>query len=214
MRKRDIVSVVNLLASRLGRNDEEPNIELAQRLASEENLAGIQDIIENLSGKDKKVRHDCIKVAYEIGELRPDLISPFAARFIELLDSSDNRLVWGGMTALSTIADAASEAIMEHYGQIAKAMYEGSVITVDKAVLTLSKLAAANEDNNKAIFPILLRHLESCRPKEVSQHSESALLAVTDLNKEAFLKVLRAREQQLTEAQLRRVKKIYRTLDK
>lgn len=29
------MSVVNLLASRLGRNDEEPNIALAQRLASE-----------------------------------------------------------------------------------------------------------------------------------------------------------------------------------
>ncbi|WP_336787066.1 hypothetical protein [Paenibacillus sp. MMO-177] len=208
------MSVVNLLASRLGRNDEEPNIALAQRLASEENLADIQEIIENLSSKDKKIRHDCIKVAYEIGGLRPELISQYAIRFVELLGSRDNRLVWGGMTALSAIASVASEPIMEHCDQIVSAMATGSVITVDKAVFTLSILAAVSEANNKAIFPFLLRHLESCRPKEVPQHSESVLLAVTPLNKEDFLKVLRAREQQLTDAQLKRVKKIYKTLDK
>ncbi|WP_336771665.1 hypothetical protein [Paenibacillus sp. MMO-58] len=208
------MSVVNLLASRLDRDDEEPNIELAQRLASEENLAGIQEIIENLSSKDKRVRHDCIKVAYEIGELRPELISQYALRFIELLTSRDNRLVWGAMTALSAIADTASEPIMEHVEQIVSAMTTGSVITVDKAVLTLSIIAAVSEANNKAIFPFLLRHLESCRSKEVPQHSESALLAVTALNKEDYLKVLRERERHLTDAQLKRVKKIYRTLDK
>lgn len=214
MQKRDIMSVVNLLASQLGRSDEEPNIELAQRLASEENLADIQEIIQNLSSKDKKIRHDCIKVAYEIGELRPELISQYANRFIELLTSRDNRLVWGAMTALSAIADTASEPLMEHVDQIVSALTTGSVITVDKAVLTLSKLAAVSEANNKAIFPFLLRHLESCRSKEVPQHSESSLLAVTALNKEEFLKVLQAREQHLTDAQLKRVKKIYRTLDK
>ncbi|TCN01517.1 hypothetical protein EV294_101973 [Paenibacillus sp. BK033] len=207
------MSVVNLLASRLGRKDEEPNIELAQRLASEENVAGIQEIIENLSSKDKKIRHDCIKVAYELGEIRPELISPYALRFIELLGSRDNRLVWGAMTALSTIAETASGAIMEHVDQIVSAMNTGSVITVDKAVLALSKLAAVSEANNKVIFPFLLRHLEGCRSKEVPQHSESVLLAVTAPNIEEYLKVLRAREQQLTDAQLKRVKKIYRTLE-
>ncbi|NIK67474.1 hypothetical protein [Paenibacillus sp. BK720] len=207
------MSVVNLLASRLGRKDEEPNIELAQRLASEENVAGIQEIIENLSSKDKKIRHDCIKVAYELGEIRPELISPYALRFIELLGSRDNRLVWGAMTALSTIAETASGAIMEHVDQIVSAMNTGSVITVDKAVLALSKLAAVSEAKNKVIFPFLLRHLEGCRSKEVPQHSESVLLAVTAPNIEEYLKVLRAREQQLTDAQLKRVKKIYRTLE-
>lgn len=43
------MSVVKLLASQLNRNDEAPNIELAHKLANEENHTGIEEIIENLS---------------------------------------------------------------------------------------------------------------------------------------------------------------------
>ncbi|CAM3841470.1 hypothetical protein [Mesobacillus zeae] len=206
------MSVVNLLASQLGRNDEEPNIELAHKLAKEENHAAIEEIIENLSCKDKKIQHDCIKVAYEIGQVKPELIGKYALNFIELLKSRNNRLVWGGMTALSTIAEAASETIMEHLDTLKSAMKIGSVITIDKGVLTLAKLAAVSKENNDMIFPFLLHHLENCRPKEIPQHSESTLFAVTNENKEEFLKVLRKREKYLTVPQLKRVKKIYKTV--
>lgn len=207
------MSVVNQLASRLNRNDEEPNIELAHTLANEENHAGIEEIIENLSSKDKKVQHDCIKVAYEIGQVKPELISKYAQTFIELLKSHNNRLVWGGMTALSTITEESSETIMAHLHTIKSAMKIGSVITIDKGVLTLAKLAAVSKENNDVIFPFLLQHLENCRTKEVPQHSESTMLAVTDENREGFLNVLRKREPYLTAPQLKRVKKIYKTLE-
>ncbi|MDT8860780.1 hypothetical protein N0O92_11085 [Alkalihalobacillus sp. MEB130] len=201
------MSVMNLLASQLGRNDEEPNIELAHKLAKEENHAAIKEIIENLSCKDKKIQHDCIKVAYEIGQVKPELIGMYAMNFIELLKSRNNRLVWGAMMALSTIAEAASETIMAHLDTLKSAMKIGSVITNDKGVLTLAKLAAVSKENNDAIFPFLLNHLENCRTKEIPQHSESTLLAVTDENKEEFLEVLRKRETYLTAPQLKRVKK-------
>ncbi|MHA7138576.1 hypothetical protein ACRTEV_15170 [Rossellomorea arthrocnemi] len=207
------MSVVNQLASRLNRNDEEPNIELAHTLANEENHADIEEIIENLSSKDKKVQHDCIKVAYEIGQVKPELISKYAQTFIELLKSHNNRLVWGGMTALSTITEESSETIMAHLHTIKSAMKIGSVITIDKGVLTLAKLAAVSKENNDVIFPFLLQHLENCRTKEVPQHSESTMLAVTDENREGFLNVLRKREPYLTAPQLKRVKKIYKTLE-
>lgn len=207
------MSVVNQLASQLNRNDEEPNIELAHTLANEENHAGIEEIIENLSSKDKKVQHDCIKVAYEIGQVKPELISKYAQTFIELLKSRNNRLVWGGMTALSTITEESSVTIMAHLHTIKSAMKMGSVITIDKGVLTLAKLAAVNKENNDAIFPFLLQHLENCRTKEVPQHAESTMVAVTDENREGFLNVLRKREPYLTAPQLKRVKKIYKTLE-
>ncbi|MEH7122244.1 hypothetical protein V7122_14600 [Bacillus sp. JJ1532] len=207
------MSVVNLLASQLSRDDEVPNIELAHELANEENHAGIEEIIENLSSKDKKIQYDCIKVAYEIGQVKPELISKYALTFIELLKSRNNRLVWGGMTALATIAEVASETIMAHLDTLNSAMEIGSVITIDKGVLTLAKLAAVSKENNDVIFPFLLHHLENCRPKEIPQHSESTLLAVTDENKEELLNVLRKREKYLTAPQLKRVKKIYKTLE-
>ncbi|WP_180320576.1 hypothetical protein [Alkalihalobacterium alkalinitrilicum] len=99
------MSVISLLASQLGQSDEVPNIELAHKLAKEKNHAGIEEIIENLSCKDKKIQHDCIKVAYEIGQVKPELIGMYALNFIELLKVHNNRLVWGGMMALSTIAE-------------------------------------------------------------------------------------------------------------
>ena len=206
------MSVLNLLASQLSRNDEGPNIELAHKLANEENYTGIEEIIENLTCKDKKIQYDCIKVAYEIGQVKPELISKYVLTFIELLKSRNNRLVWGGMTALATIAEGASETIMAHLDILKSAMKVGSVITIDKGVLTLAKLAAVSKENNDVIFPMLIHHLENCRPKEIPQHSESTLLAVTDENKEEVLNVLRKREKFLTAPQLKRVKKIYKTL--
>ncbi|WP_341356812.1 hypothetical protein [Rossellomorea sp. y25] len=207
------MSVVNQLASQLNRNDEEPNIELAHTLANEENHAGIEEVIEGLSSKDKKVQHDCIKVMYEIGQVKPELISKYALTFIELMKSRNNRLVWGAMTALSTITEESSETIMAHLHTIKSAMKMGSVITIDKGVLTLAKLAAVSKENNDAIFPFLLQHLENCRTKEVPQHSESTMVAVTGENREGFLNVLRKREPYLTAPQLKRVKKIYKTLE-
>jgi hypothetical protein len=207
------MSVVNQLASQIGRNDEEPNIELAHKLASEENYAGIEEIIDNLSAKDKKIQNDCIKVAYEIGRVKPELISKYALNFIELLKSRNNRLVWGGMSALATISEEASETIMAHLHTLKSAMKAGSVITIDKGVLTLAKLAAVSKENNKEIFPFLIHHLENCRTKEIPQHSESTLLAITDENKDEFLEVLQKREKYLTPPQLKRVKKIYNSLE-
>ncbi|MBS4196836.1 hypothetical protein [Lederbergia citri] len=207
------MTIIKKLATQLNRKDEEPNIELAHELVNTSNHDGIKEVIQNLSNKDKKIQQDCIKVAYEIGEIEPELISEYALIFIELLKSRNNRLVWGAMTAISTIAQVSSEIIMEHIETLFSAMKTGSVITIDKGVLTLAKLAAVNDQNNKRIFPFLLTHLETCRPKEIPQHSESTIFAVTDYNKEQFLAVLKKRENELTAPQLKRVLKIYKVLE-
>jgi len=207
------MSVVERLASQLGRVDEEPNIELAHELANRNDLSGIEEVIENLANKDKKIQSDCIKVAYEIGLINPELISPYTLTFIKLLSSRNNRLVWGAMQALSTVAGVASEVIMSHLQEIKVAMQTGSVITIDKGVLTLAKLASVSDKNNKIIFPYLLNHLEKCRSKEVPQHGESILLAVTSENKEQYLQALQKRASYLTAPQLKRVQKIFKVLE-
>lgn len=193
------MSVVYQLASQLGRSDEVPNIELAEEIAKGHNVDAIVEIIENLANKDKKIQNDCIKVAYEIGRINPELISNYAETFISLLKSRNNRLVWGAMQTLSTIAETASESILPYIKTIKRAMEKGSVITVDKGVLTLAKLAAVNKESNQDIFPYLLQHLENCRSKEVPQHAESTLIAVTDENKEQYLHVLQKRAQYLNQ---------------
>ncbi|MGM7700293.1 hypothetical protein ACSVDE_01140 [Pseudalkalibacillus sp. Hm43] len=206
------MSIVHSLASQQGRNDEQPNIELAERLVQERDHSGIKEVMENLHNKDKKIQSDCIKVAYEIGERDPGLISNYVLSFIELLKSGQNRMVWGAMSALSTIADQVPDTLVQHLSPILSAMKTGSVITVDKGVLTLAKLASVHESNNEKVFPSLIEHLKNCRVKEIPQHAESTMVAVNEQNKEAFIEVLQEREEYLTAPQLKRVKRIYKKL--
>lgn len=206
------MTILNQIASQLDRKDEHPNIELAHRLVEHNQLDGVYEIIENLTNKNKKIQYDCIKVAYEIGELKPELISPHVLIFIDLLNSRDNRMVWGAFTALSTIAEIASSEMMDHLDTLFLTIKQGSVITVDKGILTLAKLASVDQSYNDRIFPSLLQHLETCRSKEVPQHAESTLIAVTDNNKLSYVNVLKLREPNLTDAQLKRIKKIYKSL--
>jgi len=66
--------MIEKLAYRLGRNDEVPNIELAELLCQNEDVRGISAIVEGLKGRDKAIANDCIKVLYEIGYRKPFLI--------------------------------------------------------------------------------------------------------------------------------------------
>lgn len=200
------MSVLNKLSSALGRRDELPNQELARELARKRDKRGIQEIVENLG--NTKLQNDCIKVLFEIGEIEPSLISGYVSEFVRLLSSRNNRLVWGGMTALATIADIRAKDIVAHLGAILNAFDKGSVITVDSGVRVLARAASAKAEYNKKIFPYLIEHLESCRTKEIPQHSESTLPAVTRSNKTKFIATLNARFELLTPPQRVRVKKV------
>ncbi|HLO34309.1 MAG TPA: hypothetical protein VK249_34510 [Anaerolineales bacterium] len=202
------MSVLNRLASSLGRRDEIPNQALARDLVARNDQAGIREAVENLWNKDKSIQADCIKVLYEVGAIEPGLIAGYADDFVELLRSRNNRLVWGGMTALAEAAKANPQAVFKHLDEIKKAKEAGSVITVDNAISTLAYIAAANAQYNKAIFPYLLKHLAGCRPKEVPQHSERTLPAVNSSNKVDFTKVLEKRLADLSGSGLARLKKV------
>lgn len=202
------MSVLNRLASSLGRRDEIPNQELARDLAANKDKASIREIAENLWNRDKNIQVDCIKVLYEVGYIEPKLISDYAEDFVKLLRSKNNRLVWGGMTALAEVAKVNPNAVFKHLNAIKKAKETGSVITVDNAISTLAYTAAAKEEYNQAIFPYLLNHLSGCRPKEVPQHAERSFPAVNSSNKADFIKVLEKRIEDLSGAGLLRVKKV------
>ena len=202
------MSVLNRLAHSLGRRDEVPNQELARELATKKDKKAIREIAENLLNKDKKIQADCLNVLYEVGYIEPKLIADYTEGFVKLLRSKNNRLVWGGMTALAEVAKANPDAVFKNLDVIQKAKETGSVITVDNAISTLAYTAGANDQYNKVIFPYLLKHLSSCRPKEVPQHSEKTWPAVNAGNKSEFIKVLEKRMEDLSGSGLARVKKV------
>lgn len=201
------MSALDRIAHLQGRRDEVPNQELARELVEQEDRDGIREIAENLWNKDKNIQADCLKVLYEIGYLDPALIASYAEDFLKLLRSRNNRLIWGGMIALSTVAALRADLIHAHLKEILKAMNAGSVITVDNAVKTLA-LAASRDAFRAEIFPHLLDHLRNCRPKDVPQHAEKSLPAVHASNKDDFITVLEKRLGDLTDTQAKRVKKV------
>ena len=202
------MSILNRLAHSLGRRDEVPNQELARDLAAKKDKKGILEITKNLWNKDKNIQADCIKVLYEVGVIEPKLIADYTDDFVKCLRSKNNRLAWGGLTALAEVAKANPDAVFKHLDAIKKAKESGSVITVYNAISTLAYTAAGNKKYNEVIFPYLIKHLSGCRPKEVPQHSEKTLPAVNPSNKTDFIKVLEKRMEDLSGGGLTRVKKV------
>lgn len=205
------MSALQEIAYFQGRRDEVPNQELARRLAQARDVAGIGEIAAGLWHKDGHVRSDCLKVLYEIGYLEPALIADYVEEFVRLLDERNNRLVWGSLIALSTIANLRSAEIYAHVPAIQHALKYGSVIAVDNAVKTLARVAAADSIYQQALLPGLLEHLASCRPKDVSQHAESTLLAIDAPHAPAFIQTLETRLPDLSASQAARVRKVIKS---
>jgi hypothetical protein len=112
------------------------------------------------------------------------------------------------MIALSTIAELKADELYPHVEEIKQVMGQGSVITVDAGVKTLAGIASKNDDYNRAIFPYLIHHLQTCRSKEIPQHSEKTLVAVNGENKAEFIATLEGRMAEMTPPQVARVKKV------
>jgi hypothetical protein len=208
------MSVLHNIAFFQNRRDELPNQELARALAQSRSQADIREIAENLWNKEPAIQSDCLKVLYELGYLAPELIADYTGDFRKLLKQRNNRLVWGGMIALSTLADLKAAEIFPHIDEIIQVMKKGSVITMDNGIKVLALVASQNDEYRRAIFPYLLDHLKTCRPKEVPQHAEKSLPAVTAGNQSDFIQVLEKRLEDMSASQAVRLKKIIKTAEK
>lgn len=202
------MSVLNRIAYSQNRRDEVPNRELAKDLVARKDTKGIREIADNLWNDNAHIQSDCVKVLDEVGYLDPTLLAPFAKDFLKLLRHRNNRMVWGSMSALSTIAELTADELYPHSDTIKSVMENGSVITVDSGVKTLAGIASKHETYRKNLFPFLLKHLETCRLKQVPQHSEKTLVAVNAKNKQAFIDVLEKRLESMTAPQAARVKRV------
>ena len=204
------MSVLNRIAASQGRRDEAPNRELARELADRGDRDGIRELVANLDHPDQNVRSDCLKTLYEVGYLRPELVAGCTDDFLRLLHDRNNRMVWGAMLALSTIASLCADELFRQRAKIQAAMAEGSAITVDNGIKTLATVAASNASYRDELSPFLLHHLETCRPKDVPQHAEAVLKAVDAAHADAFVAVLERRMADMSASQTARLKRAIR----
>lgn len=204
--------MIEKTAYALGRNDEAPNIVLAEELCKTKNTEGIKEIVNYLHDKNHLLANDCIKVLYEIGERNPELIANYVLDFIHLLDSKNNRLVWGGMTALSQIAYLKPKEILDNIETVMKAYDNGSVITRDNSISVFAELVKANMKYSDEMYHKIIEHLNTCRPKEVAQHAERAFICINEKNASEFRSVLLKRKENITDSQKKRIEKLIKKM--
>lgn len=208
------MSIINQLATSLNRRDEVPNQELAEKIIKKGDTTSIKELIHNLSNKDKNIQHDCIKVLYEIGERNPKLIANYDKIFIDLLDSKNNRMVWGAMCALDCVASINPKAIYANLVKILNAADKGSVITKDHGIKILVKLAAIKQYADDAIT-LLLEQLKSAPTNQFPSYAESTASILTKNFKADFIKILQLRLKEIEqESKRKRIEKILKKLHK
>ncbi|MGO4695319.1 hypothetical protein AB4Z50_13680 [Paenibacillus sp. 2TAB26] len=186
------MTIIDKLASSLNRKDEGPNQELAKYIADRDDKGAVIELVDNLHNNDKNIQSDCIKVLYEIGDLRPSLIAEYSKEFVTLLNHGNNRLVWGAMTALNAITLENPEVIYLSLEKIVDITGKGSVITKDQGVNILIKLCSIKPYADHA-FTLLIEQLKKCPTNQLPMYAENAISIVNDNNKTLFIKTLSSR---------------------
>jgi len=206
------MTVLNKLASSLGRRDEVPNQLLAEEIARSKNKDAVNELVENLSNCDRRIQNDCIKVLYEIGYRNPDLIAGHAGVFGDLLTSKQNRLVWGAMTALDSITLQNPKEVFHLLPKILDTADKGSVITRDHAVGILIKLASFKQYSDKCV-PLIIEQLQACPGNQFPMYAEMSLPAVKPKNVNLFQKTIGDRLETLEKnSQKKRICRVLKQL--
>ena len=149
---------------------------------------------------------------YEIGERAPELVAPHAGAFLALLGSTNNRNVWGAMSAIDTIAAVRAKDVAAQLKAILAAADKGSVIAKDKAMSILAKLVVAGEPK---AMPALLDRLEDAAANQFPMYAEMAVEAMTPAYKARFAGIVEARLKTIdAPAKRTRVEKVLRKLAK
>lgn len=200
------------LASYLGIKSQEPNIQLAKELYEQANADQVKQLIAVLQKGKAALKGDAIKVLYELGGLDPHQIEPYSMEFIELLNSKNNRLQWGAMTALAHISSLAPSKVFPHIQVVIEASEKGSVITRDNAVKVLIELSK-KEEYFEVSYPLLLEMLLKSPMNQFPMYAEQIEPVVPSRSKEEFRNALESRlSEPIPDSKRKRIDRVLKKL--
>jgi|LGOV01.1.fsa_nt_gb hypothetical protein len=169
--------------------------------------------VSYLNDKNTSISSDCIKVLYEAAYIKPELIVEYWSLFIEFLNSKSNRMVWGAMIALSQITPLLPKEIYEHLDLIINKINMGTVITSVQGVNVLAKLTAVQEYYDE-VMPILLELLKNTRSVDFPKRAEIISTTLMHKDYESFLEIIYNKEPELSNAGIKRLKKVIKIMNK
>ncbi|HZV68713.1 MAG TPA: hypothetical protein VFG10_04185 [Saprospiraceae bacterium] len=207
-------SISEQLASSLGRKNQEPNIALAEKISKTSDKKAVEELITLMNHKTSSLRHDAIKVLYEIGERKSELIIPFSNEFLKLFDQKDNWMKWGAMSALSMISKTNPELIAKHLTVVLDAMDSGSVITRDHGIYILSNVATLKKHHNDCM-DLLLEQIQKAPVNQVPMYAEKTAEVISTPYVKRLEKVLRSRQDVMEiPSKAKRIEKLLKGLQK
>ncbi|MBC5992742.1 hypothetical protein [Pontibacter cellulosilyticus] len=209
-----MMSVLSSLANSQGRRDEEPNKELARHIVDKNDTTAVEELVQLLQHKDKNIQSDSIKVLYEVGVEKPELLAPYIKVFVQLLHIKNNRLVWGAMAALNAVATVKAEEVYQNLSLILDAANKGSVIAKDHAVkimVQLAKVPAYTSDT----LTLLIDQLKDAPLNQLPSYVELTATVVTSEHKTELSRVLQQRLPEVEqESKCKRLEKVLKKLQK
>jgi len=202
------MSLVEKLASSLDRNDEQPNIDLAVELSKKQDLSSeVLELLGIVNHGTKEQRHDAIKVLYELANIRPDVFGDKFEFVFDLLETKDNRLLWGTLALLAKICHSNLEKTFSHLPQILAAAERGSVIAKDNAFDILLQLSSAMGHSSE-VQQNIISFLENAAPNQLPMYAEKAATALVQSNNADIVHALIGRlDHMLTDAKRGRLEK-------
>ncbi len=205
---------ISQIAYNMGERSEVPNQELARKLAEENNEEGIKEMASYLYDKNKSVASDCLKVLYETGYIKPELIAPYVDEYINLLTSKNNRMVWGAMIALACCANVVPKKVLKQKDLVLEKIETGTVITNVWGVKTLINIAKADEGGYKELKDVLFELQKACRPVDFAKRAEDMMDAVRKEDIPEYIEILDLGKMDLSAAGAKRTDRVIKKLNK
>jgi len=204
--------IADLFAQALGRKDQQPNIDLAKKLAKSGTNDDIIELFEYCKSGKKVQKSDAIKVIYELAQLRPSLVAPYIQNLIDLLATKNNRMIWGILQAINALADENPEVIIKNLNLILQASDRSSVIAKDNLMAILAKLNQKPRFK-KLLTPVILQRLEHSAPNQFPTYAQLIAPTIEKESKEVLMQIILERRKSISSiAKLKRLDKTLREL--
>jgi len=201
---------INEIAFHKGIRNEEPNKYLAKTIIETSNKEAIKEISSYLNDKNKSIASDCIAVLYHVGYEKPELIAYLYDDFYSYFRSKNNRMVWGAMIAISTIAKVEPHTVYRDRDKVISLIKDGSVITQVWGVYTLINLCNVKE-YNKELIDVLLDVLDKTRDIDFAKRAISIHAVISTESQDRFNSILMKRVTDLSKSAQIKVKKLIDT---
>lgn len=192
------MAIIDDLSSSPGNKNEAANVHLAEKIAGQNDDQAVMELIDLFDRKKhQSMQNDAIKVLYEIGVRNPPLIAKYASIFVSLLRNENNRLQWGGMTALSSICDFRPDVVYPHLASILEASDKGTVITRDYAVRILANLSKVSSIR-KDVMTLLLDMVAKSPENQFPMYAEICFDCTLEPEEgKALLEILHSRVMEM-----------------